>query len=356
MCFLRQTYHETLDQLVDMYHKLMTGTYRRAEQKLDIALKRTRATLRSTLQSFQWMGQALCDPAVPPEAIRATVFAQVPQERLQTQLTEAAHWLTGDLSAVFPLVMKRYSYLRQFAPDLLAHLPVAMEPTGSPALLEAVTLLRDLNTTGRRTLPEEAPITCLPQRLRAFVGTNGTRNRRAYECAVLTTLRDEIKRGNVWIPGSRRYGKLDDFFLPETTWSAQRSTFFRKAGLPADPAAVAPFLTTRLNAAYDRFLATLPSNAYVTVEEKGWHLSTDPAEALSAEEELGVARLRGWLREKMPTIRLPDLLLAVDQTWSGPATSCRWGAAPPGARMRSARWWRPSWPMAVTSARRRWRG
>jgi TnpA family transposase len=314
VCFLRQLYHETLDQLVDMYHKLMTGTYRRAEQDLDTAVKRSRATLQGTLQSFQLMGQTLCDATVPPEAIRDTVFAHIPLARLQTQLQEAEHWLTGDLSAVFPLVMKRYSYLRQFAPELLAHLPVELEPTGSPALLEAVKILRDLNTTGRRTLPEELPVACLPKRLRAFVGTNGTPNRRAYECAVLTTLRDEIKRGNVWVQGSRRYGKLDDFFLPETAWTAQRADFFRKAGLPADPAAVAPFLTARLNAAYDRFLATLPANAYVTVEDKGWHLSTDPAEALSPEDELGIAQLRGWLREKMPTIRLPDLLLAVDQT------------------------------------------
>jgi Domain of unknown function (DUF4158) len=341
VCFLRQTYHETLDQVVDMYHKLMTGTYRRAEHDLDAAVKRSRATLRAALQSFQLMGQTLCDPTVPPEAIRTTVFASIPVERLQTQLVEAEHWLTGDLSAVFPLVMKRYSYLRQFAPTLLDHLPIALEPTGSPALLDALTILRDLNTTGRRTLPEELPVACIPKRLRAFVGTNGTRNRRAYECAVLTTLRDEIKRGNVWVPGSRRYGKLDDFFLPEATWIAQRPDFFRKAGLPADPSAVAAFLTTRLNAAYDRFLATLPANAYVTVEDKGWHLSTDPAEALSPEDELGVAQLRGWLREKIPTIRLPELLLAVDQTldWTRhflPVGRRATRTADP--RTRSARW------------------
>jgi hypothetical protein len=88
--------------------------------------------------------------------------------------------------------------------------------------LDAVARLRDLNTTGRRTLPEQLPDTCLPKRLRAFVDTNGTTNRRAYECAVLTTLRDEIKRGNVWIRGSTRLGKLDDFFLPDAAWATRR--------------------------------------------------------------------------------------------------------------------------------------
>jgi hypothetical protein len=118
----------------------------------------------------------------------------------------------------------------------------------------------------------------------------------------------------VWVQGSRRFGKLEDFFLPDAEWAVRRQDFFRKAGLPADPTEAAASLTARLNAAYDRFLATLPANASVTVDDQGWHLSTDPAETLSPDDERGVATLRAWLREKMPTIRLPELLLAIDRT------------------------------------------
>lgn len=313
VCFLIQTYRDTLDQLVDMYSKVVTATYRRAQHDLDTAVKQHRTMFRDTLQSFHTIGQMLFDDTVAPDAVRTTVFQQIPPERLQRQLQDAHQWLTGDTTDVFPLVMKRYSYFRQFAPSLLAHLPVALEATGSPALLEAVEILRDLNTTGQRTLPEDLPLGCVPKRLRPLVGTNGTRNRRAYECAVLTALRDEIKRGNVWIPGSKRFGKLEDFFLPDAIWATTRQEFFRKAGLPADATAAAAYLTGRLTTAYDRFLAALPANTYVTVEHDGWRLSTDPAEALSPAEEAGVTCLRAWLRDKIPTIRLPDLLLTVDQ-------------------------------------------
>jgi len=67
-----------------------------------------------------------------------------------------------------------------------------------------------------------------------------------------------------------------------------------------------------VNQAYDRFLATLPANAYVTVDTEGWHLSTDPADALSPSEEDGVGKLHTWLADKVAAIRLPDLLIAVD--------------------------------------------
>jgi hypothetical protein len=109
VCFLMQTYHETLDQLVEMYDKLVTATYRRAQRRLDEAVKRQRRMLRATLQSFHTIGHTLFNEQVPPDAVRATVFQQIPPERLQVQLQEAQQWLSGDTSAVFPLVMKRYS-------------------------------------------------------------------------------------------------------------------------------------------------------------------------------------------------------------------------------------------------------
>src|SRR5262249_58746103 len=241
-----------------------------------------------------------------------TVFAAIAPERLHAQLQKAQQWLTGESSAVFPRVMQRYSYFRQFAPRLLDHLPVALEPTGSPTLLESVALLRDLHRTGQRPLPEELPMACLPKHLHPFVGTNGIRNRRAYECAVLTALRDEIKRGNVWVPGSKRFGQLDAFFLPEAAWALRRQAFFHTAGLPLDPAAATTSLTERLNAAYDRFLAALPTNTSLTLANEGWHLSPDPAEPISTEVEAGITGLRTWLRDKVPTIRLPELLIAMD--------------------------------------------
>ena len=82
VCFLMQTYHETLNQLVEMYDKLITATYRRAQRRLDEAVKRHRRMLRATLQSFYTIGHTLFNEQVLPEAVRAMVFQQIPRERL----------------------------------------------------------------------------------------------------------------------------------------------------------------------------------------------------------------------------------------------------------------------------------
>src|SRR4029453_5772978 len=92
----------------------------------------------------------------------------------------------------------------------------------------------------------------------------------------------------------------------------QASGLLPHRGGAARPTAATASLTERLNAAYDRFLAALSTNTSVTVENEGWHLSPDPAEPVSADVEAGITGPPTWLRDKVPTIRLPELLIAVD--------------------------------------------
>jgi hypothetical protein len=87
---------------------------------------------------------------------------------------------------------------------------------------------------------------------------------------------------------------------------------FTRNGLPIAAADVPAYLTERLNGAYDRFLEGLPQNSYASFDDAGWHLSVDPASQLdkSGEERLGV--LRAWLSQSLRDVKLPELLIEVD--------------------------------------------
>jgi hypothetical protein len=50
----------------------------------------------------------------------------------------------------------------------------------------------------------------------------------------------------------------------------------------------------------------------IFLKEGTWALSVDPAETLSAEEEKALAKLKSWLRQHMRPIKLPQLLIEVD--------------------------------------------
>jgi len=61
-----------------------------------------------------------------------------------------------------------------------------------------------------------------------------------------------------------------------------------------------------------RFLKTAPSNSYAVVDKDGWRLSAEPAEKLDQEGQDRLAHLKSWLAKQMRRVKLPDLLIEVD--------------------------------------------
>jgi hypothetical protein len=161
-------------------------------------------------------------------------------------------------------------------------------------------------------LPQDAPTDFLPQRLKPIVINQGEIDRRAWECALLLQLRDELKAGNLSVRYSKRFARLEEFFIDDRRWQSMREDFFHRSGLPSDTKQVPEYLACRLGEAYERFLKTAPSNSYAMVDEDGWRLSAEPTEKLDQEEQDRLAHLKSWLAKHMRHVKLPDLLIEVD--------------------------------------------
>ena len=151
-----------------------------------------------------------------------------------------------------------------------------------------------------------------PKKLLSLIENNGKVEKSAWECALLTAIRDEIKSGNLSIKLSKRFGRFDDFFIPEEKWHEMREAFFRRAALPSNPNEVETYLKDRLNRAFDQFLEKLPDNAYASIGEDGWHLSADMTDKLGGKVESQLNSLEEWLSRNMRVIKLPELLIEVN--------------------------------------------
>jgi len=222
--------------------------------------------------------------------------------------------LSNKYSDSFQRVIARYSYMRQFSPALLKHITFQVD-TQDPAsddLIEAIGLLNRMNAEGKHPLPENAPTGFIPKKLRPFVFQDDQPHKPAWECALLTVLRDQVQSGNLSVPNSKRFASLDTFFIPESEWASRREAFFARADLPVNPDQVPAYLADRLNRAYDRFLESLPDNRYAQLHEDGWQIASDPTEKLDYGTDRRLNPLKEWIGEHIRTIKLPELLIEVD--------------------------------------------
>ena len=316
-CFLRQSYRDTIDQAVDMFDKIIIRMQADTARELDEQMCQQRKTIKVALSSLRALGEIILDDDIDDVALRPKLFAAVPRDKLQEQVAGLHEWVSGKRSDAFHGIVRRFSYFRQFSPTMLSALeffPDA-EQTSSPCM-EAIQVLRKMNTEqhGHKKvmLPDDAPVDFIPKRLAPIVMNGGLPSRPAWECALMLKLQEELKSGNISVGNSKRFGRFDDYFLPQEQWAFRRETFFQRSGLPSDPKEVAGYLKARLNRAYDLFLQTAPGNSYASVDEDGWCLSVDTPEKPGKEADEKLDRLKSWLGRHMRTTRLTDMLIEVD--------------------------------------------
>ena len=277
ICFLHQCHLDTMDDLVTMYDKLINQIYNRAQRDLDHHTRAKSKQIRRSLSSFKTLADIILDESISEKGLRQAIFSRINRIELEEQIHDVHHWLTGKHSDVFLLVRERFSYIRQFAPSLINHL--SLESESNASILEAIGLLGEMNADGKRKLPEDAPVDFLPKKLQGLVRKNGHVDKGAWECALLTTVRDQIKSGNLSVQHSKRFARLDDFFMPDKQWKSMRDSFFEKAGLPTQGSDAIEYLEARLGRAYDQFLEHQPVNTYAQLTESGWEVKKDQKEA-----------------------------------------------------------------------------
>jgi hypothetical protein len=189
--------------------------------------------------------------------------------------------------------------MRQLAKPLLEKLTLELASTGNDSLVTSLQIVREIIQGTRRSVPGNTNLDFLPKTVRQAVKEKGGINRKRYEVAVFTALRDNIKCGNLAITGSKRFGKLEDFFINKNQWEAIREEFFKKNKLPQNPQDVPLYFESRLNNAFEYFLQRENNNMFAKVGKEGWELSKDPTEEFTQAKKQKLETLIAWLSEHM---------------------------------------------------------
>ena len=160
----------------------------------------------------------------------AALDAEIGWQKLLGTRDEIASF--GELATSDPLSLaaERYTYMRKFAPAFLEAFQFNASEAGDE-LKDAIALLRDQNQTGKRKLPADLPMPFAAKHWPSLIMKDGQPKRRVYETAVVATLKDRLRAGDVWVDGSREYRRFDSYFMPRD----KAEVIMRNAGFETDP-------------------------------------------------------------------------------------------------------------------------
>jgi len=198
----------------------------------------------------------------------------------------------------------RWKTLHKFAPALIEALEFKAARSSDP-MLAALKLLRDLSQSGKRQMPPDAPMPFRKQ-WRQLMMLNGRPNRRLYETAILATLRDKLRSGDIWVERSSNYLRFDSYLLPQAAVPAAAA----ELGLPAT---ADEWLATRgeeLDRRLKLFESRLLRGEVEGVELRDERLHVTPVKASAPPEARAFS---DGIEALMPQVRITELLHEVNQ-------------------------------------------
>ncbi|MEV6216960.1 Tn3 family transposase [Nocardia sp. NPDC051833] len=312
---LAQSGTDVLDEVVALFDQAISAKFGAAERRMQQELAERGKTGEDRQGLLDELLAIVTDPAVADEEIGGLIRGEkIGWERLRAAIAQAKPRLPRDHGHLAALDSS-YNYLRQFTPAVLASVRFA-GGTAATELLVAVAMLRELNATGRRKVFDDAPTGFVPTKWRGYLDQarktgSATAYRHYWELCVLLGLRDGLRSGDVFVPGSRRYADPAAYLLTDEAWAPQREEFCRLVGRSADPGAALAGVVDELHTALGELETVLAEGeGPVRVDEDG-DLVISP---LTAEDVPAEAiALKAELTEMLPFAPIVSLLIELDK-------------------------------------------
>ncbi|SNR88157.1 Tn3 family transposase [Hymenobacter mucosus] len=305
------------DDLLDLFDGLMAT----------LALSGETTRRRERLRSLKDLDQAalvleqavrlLLDDAVPAASLRQHVLDRFSKDTLR-EAADAVHSLArSDEDPLVQALSTRYATVRRFLPALLRGVVFEGTPAAKP-LLDAWRFLQ-VQEAGGRCQPKwaAAPRTVVPPRwARRVFPAKGQVHPPAYTLCVVERLHQALRRRDVFVRRSERYGDPRAELLRGEAWEQVRDSVARALGRSADPQVELACWQQQLVAAYTEVSTNLPHNTALQVLERDGQPYVSVSALAAQTESDGLRTLRVQLAQRLPQVELAALLLEVD-TFTG---------------------------------------
>lgn len=291
------------DAAIQMFDRLIGGMFTRArrgrERRYQDSIQSVGQLMRLFGATITALDEAAQNGGDPLELIDEAVgWHRLVAAKAQV---DALADLAGEDALV--TATERYATLRRFSPAFLDAFTFKASGTGT-ALIKAIDVIRDANTRKSRDLPDGVPLPFPNRQWKRLITESGRIDRRRYEIAIMATLRDRLRAGDVWIEGTRNYQRFDAYLL------GRRDAAKVADVLPFDSNA-ASYLADRarnLDWRLRRFAKQLKTNKLEGVSLERDRLKLQQMPPVTPPEAEALDRKLDTL---LPRVRITELLLEV---------------------------------------------
>jgi TnpA family transposase len=305
------------DDALDVFDALMRTTSADAQRAGQRERLRTIRDLDAAAQALRDVCLVVIDEAGDTATLRERVYARVPQERIQAAITTIDELTRPPDDTYAQELLNHYRSMRRFLPTFLRTLDFDATQGGRPTL-EAVQFLQRIEGRPRASM-QDAPRSIIPRSWHRYVLTRTDQrdeqevSRPAYTVCVVERLHEALRRHDVFVEPSERWGDPRARLLQGEQWESTRAQICRTLGREVSPEQELARLGRLLDEAYRQTEARLPANTAVQIEQREGVSALSLGRLELQEEPASLRTLREQVRDYLPLVELPEVILEVER-------------------------------------------
>lgn len=310
LAFVRVFEVTALDDALDLFDLLITEILAEAEKLGKQERLRTIRDLDAAALKLRDACKVLLDEDCEDPSVRATAFSRVSPDELAEAIAMVESLARPRDERYQKELVERYMRVRRFLPKLLSTVEFEAAPAGVP-VFRSIEFLRSIEG---QTKPDMsgAPLEIVSKAWRRLTeDEDGRIDRRAYTLCAVKKLQESLRRRDVYIPGSERWGDPRAKLLQGQEWESIRPKVCETLGHEKTAKAELSELERLLDENYKRTAERLPNNPAVRIEEQNGtdKLILTGLDKLPEPESL--LELRGAVMSLLPEVDLPEALLEI---------------------------------------------
>lgn len=299
-----------LDEALDVLDLLITSIAGKAKKNGQKNRLRSLKDLdKSALTLAKVCTLIICDET-QDDQLRNTIFALITKEKLTESIAIVNSLARSSEDKFHNEMVEQYGRVRRFLPNLLNSIVFKAAPAGK-ITLEAFHFLAALGVS-RQKLLEDPPLDIITTPWKQMVfDKEGRVTRRGYTLCFLDKLQDSLRRRDVYVENSDRWGDPRAKLLQGAEWQANRIQVCRALGHSINPQEAVTSLVNQLDNTYKLVASKFDGNEAVKLDYSGKYPSLTITKLDKLEEPPSLTQLSRQINELLPKVDLTELLLEI---------------------------------------------
>lgn len=241
--------------------------------------------------------------------LREVIFSKISKTELAKNIAIVNELARPSNDRFYNEMIEQYGRVRQFLPRLLKDIVFKAAPAGA-ALLEALNYLTEFASSHKQIL-DSPPLNIVNKPWKRLVFDKENRvTKKGYILCFLEKLQDALRRRDIYVENSDRWGDTREKLLQGEDWQINRTQVYRSLGHPTQSHDAVTKLTRQLDVTYKKVVTNFDSTS-VRVDDSGKQASLTIPNLDKLDESPSLGLIRENVTALLPKIDLTELILEI---------------------------------------------